>query len=101
MTTRPLKQGGLATQQADAAASAIAAWAGAQVVPQPYRPVLRAVLLTGGTPRYLRHGRAEPGMPASLAAGDAPWWPPHKIAGRELAPYLNAHPELQLQPTVH
>jgi sulfide:quinone oxidoreductase len=101
MTTRPLKQGGLATQQADAAASAIAAWAGAAVEPQPYRPVLRAVLLTGGMPRFLRHGRAEPGLPASLAADEAPWWPPHKIAGRELAPYLNAHPELQLEPTVH
>jgi sulfide:quinone oxidoreductase len=101
MTTRPLKQGGLATQQADAAASAIAAWAGAPVQPRPYRPVLRAVLLTGDAPRFLRHGRAEPGLPASLAADEAPWWPPHKIAGRELAPYLNAHPELQLEPTAH
>jgi sulfide:quinone oxidoreductase len=100
MTTRPLKQGGLATQQADAAASAIAAWAGAPVRPEPYRPVLRAVLLTGDAPRFLRHGRAEAGMPASLAAEEAPWWPPHKIAGRELAPYLNAHPELRLEATV-
>jgi sulfide:quinone oxidoreductase len=101
MTTRPLKQGGLATQQADAAASAIAAWAGAPVKPQPYRPVLRAVLLTGEAPRFLRHGRAEPGLPASLAAEEAPWWPPHKIAGRELAPYLNSHPELRLEANVH
>jgi sulfide:quinone oxidoreductase len=101
MTTRPLKQGGLATQQADAAASAIAAWAGAPVEPEPYRPVLRAVLLTGGAPRFLRHGRPEPGLPGSLASEEAPWWPPHKIAGRELAPYLNAHPELQLEATVH
>ena len=30
---------------------------------------------------------------------DAPWWPPHKIAGRELAPYLTAHPELRLEST--
>jgi sulfide:quinone oxidoreductase len=101
MTTRPVKQGGLATQQADAAAGAIAAWAGAPVQPVPYRPVLRAVLLTGTGPRFLRRGRAEPGMPASLAADAAPWWPPHKIAARELAPYLGAHPELQLQTTTH
>jgi sulfide:quinone oxidoreductase len=101
MTTWPLKQGGLATQQADAAATAIAAWAGAPVEPQPYRPVLRAVLLTGEAPRFLRHGRAEPGLPASLATDEAPWWPPHKIAGRELAPYLNSHPELQLESSVH
>jgi sulfide:quinone oxidoreductase len=87
MTTRPLRQGGLATQQADAAASAIAAWAGAPVTPQPYRPDLRAILLTGGAPLFLRRGSA---------ATDAPWWPPHKVAGRELAPYLEAHPELLL-----
>jgi NADH dehydrogenase FAD-containing subunit len=95
VTTRPLKQGGLACQQADVAAGAIAAAAGAPVHPEPYRPVLRALLLTGGRPWYLRHA---PGG-ASLAADDAPWWPPHKIAGRELSPYLEAHPELRLEPT--
>jgi sulfide:quinone oxidoreductase len=94
MTTRPLKQGGLATQQADAAAAAIAAAAGAEVEAQAYRPVLRAMLLTGGRPRYLRHTARDRG----LAADDAPWWPPHKIVGRELAPYLTAHPELRLEP---
>ena len=90
MTTRPLKQGGLATQQADVAAAAIAAAAGADVEPEAYRPVLRAMLLTGGPPRYLRHARGDHG----IASADAPWWPPHKIAGRELAPYLSAHSEL-------
>jgi sulfide:quinone oxidoreductase len=94
MTTRPLKQGGLATQQADAAASAIAAWSGAPVMPEPYRPVLRGMLLTGERPRYLRRAAG-----ASLATDDAPWWPPHKIAGRELAPYLAAHPELLVLPS--
>ena len=63
MTTRPLKQGGLATQQADAAAAAIAAAAGAAVEAAAYRPVLRAMLLTGDRPRYLRRapGDARPG----------------------------------------
>jgi sulfide:quinone oxidoreductase len=92
MTARPLKQGGLATQQADVAAAAIAASAGADVKAEAYQPVLRAMLLTGGRPRYLRraaHGRG-------AAFEEAPWWPPHKIAGRELAPYLTAHPELRL-----
>ncbi len=92
MTARPLKQGGLATQQADVAAAAIAAAAGADVKAEAYRPVLRAMLLTGGRPRYLRraaHGRG-------AAFDESPWWPPHKIAGRELAPYLTAHPELRL-----
>ncbi|HEX6020440.1 MAG TPA: FAD-dependent oxidoreductase [Solirubrobacter sp.] len=90
MTARPLKQGGLATQQADVAASAIAAAAGAEVEAKTYRPVLRAMLLTGGRPRYLRHARGDDGT----ASDDAPWWPPHKIAGRELAPYLTAHADL-------
>src|SRR5215212_1010558 len=53
-TTSPIKQGGVATQQADAAAEAIAARAGAPVEPKPFRPVLRGLLLTGSTPRYMR-----------------------------------------------
>ena len=36
------------------AATAIAYAAGADVAPTPYRPVLRALLLTGETPRWLR-----------------------------------------------
>jgi len=96
MTTRPLKQGGLATQQADVAAAAIAAAAGAAIEPEAYRPVLRGMLLTGERPLYLRRGPRDGFAPAALTTDDAPWWPPHKIAGRELGPYLTAHPELQL-----
>ena len=96
MTTRPIKQGGLATQQADVAAATIAATAGATVEPERYRPVLRAMLLTGERPHYLRRGPRDGLAPASLSTDDSPWWPPHKIAGRELGPYLTAHPELQL-----
>ena len=95
MTTRPIKQGGLATQQADVAAAAIAAAAGAEVEAAAYKPVLRAMLLTGNRPRYLRHAPRDRGQ----ATDEAPWWPPHKIAGRELAPYLTAHPELRLEPS--
>jgi sulfide:quinone oxidoreductase len=46
-TTCPIKQGGMAAQQADAAAESIAARAGAPVDPRPFRPVLRGLLLTG------------------------------------------------------
>ena len=46
-TTFPLKQGGLAARQADAAAAAIAAAAGASVAPTPRHPVMHAKLLTG------------------------------------------------------
>jgi hypothetical protein len=49
------------------------------------------MLLTGRRPEYLTHTAGRPGE----ASEDAPWWPPHKIAGRHLAPYLAAHPELR------
>ena len=53
-TAEPVKQGGLATQQADAAAEAIAAEAGAPIDPRPCRRVLRGVVLTGEEPLFLR-----------------------------------------------
>jgi sulfide:quinone oxidoreductase len=91
ITTRPMRQGGLATQQADAAATAIALQAGAPVELDAYRPTLRGMLLTGRRPEYLSRAAGEPGE----ASQDAPWWPPHKIAGRHLGPYLAAHSELR------
>jgi len=87
-TTFPLKQGGIAAQQADAASQSIAARAGAAVDPQPFRPVLRGLLLTGMVPRFLR---AEPGTPASAIDTEPLWWPPAKIVGRHLAPFLAEH----------
>lgn len=89
-----VKQGGLAAQQADVAAAVIAAEAGADVRPRPYRPLLRGVLLTGGEARHLRHDPAG----ASDAADELLWWPPGKIAGRHLAPYLARHLELAAPP---
>ena len=53
-TAFPIKQGGLATQQADAVAETIAAAAGAPIEPEPFRPILRGMLLTGGDNRFLR-----------------------------------------------
>ncbi len=88
ITSFTVKQGGIASQQADAAAEAIAAAAGADIEPSRFRPVLRGVLLTGASPRYFRHelgGKREVEPAASL---DALWWPPAKIVGRYLAPYL-------------
>lgn len=86
-TQFPLKQGGIATQQADTAAAEIAAFAGAPVEPEPFKPVLRGLLLTGMVPRYLR---GEPGTPKSTVDTEALWWPPSKIVGRHLAPFLAA-----------
>jgi sulfide:quinone oxidoreductase len=97
-TAFPIKQGGLAAQQADAAAEAIAAAAGAPVLPQPFDPVLRGLLLTGGAPRFLRAelsgGRGE----TSVAQSEALWWPPGKIVGHYLAPFLAERAGIILTP---
>jgi sulfide:quinone oxidoreductase len=85
----PVKQGGLAAQQADAAAESIAALAGAAVEPRPFRPVLRGMLLTGRRREWLRAEVAGGGGEAD-AARHALWWPPTKVAGRYIAPYLQS-----------
>jgi sulfide:quinone oxidoreductase len=88
VTTFPVKQGGIAAQQADAVATAIAAEGGADVVPTPFEPVLRGLLLTGQRPAYLRAEiRGGKGKPAVLDE-EPLWWPPGKIAARYLGPYL-------------
>jgi sulfide:quinone oxidoreductase len=81
----PIKQGGLAAQEADVAATAIAARLGSDIKDEPFRPELRAALLTADGPIYLRTGAAtEP-----EAVSDAPlWWPPGKVAGRLLSPFI-------------
>ncbi|HEX6458622.1 MAG TPA: FAD-dependent oxidoreductase [Thermoleophilaceae bacterium] len=89
-TTFAVKQGGLATQQAFAAAESIAAAAGAAVVPHPFRPVLRGLLLTGGLPNYLRAELRGGTGDDSLADVEPLWWPPGKIAGGRLSHYLAA-----------
>jgi sulfide:quinone oxidoreductase len=97
-TTFPVNQGGLATQQADAAAATIAQELGAAVAAHSFAPVLRGVLLTGGAPLYLRAQLDGAGRRRSVTTGRcvlhgdmsprALWWPPAKVAGRYLAPYL-------------
>jgi sulfide:quinone oxidoreductase len=89
-TTFPVKQGGLAAQQADAVAEAIAASAGADIDPQPFRPILRGTLLTGGPARYLRADISGVAGDDSIVSGEALWWPPNKLCGRYLAPYLSS-----------
>jgi sulfide:quinone oxidoreductase len=94
-TDFPVKQGGLATQQADAAAQAIAKAAGVDIDAEPFRPVLRGLLLTGLTPRFLR---AEVGKHQAEVDTESLWWPPAKIVGRYLAPFLADHLELSTVP---
>jgi sulfide:quinone oxidoreductase len=87
LTSFSIKQGGIAAQQAEAAAQSIAAHAGADVEPRPFNPVLRGLLLTGLAPRYIR---AEPSAEQFAFDTEPLWWPPAKIVGRYLAPFLAA-----------
>jgi sulfide:quinone oxidoreductase len=86
-TDYPLKQGGIATQQADVAARSIAAHAGAPVGVETFSPLLRGILLTGTGAWWLRNDPTG-GAGEGELAGHALWWPPSKIAGRWLSPYL-------------
>ena len=87
-TTFPVKQGGLATQQADAAAEHIAAQLGAEVEPRGFTPVLRGTLLTGMESLHLRH-RISGGGGEGVASAEQLWWPPDKISGRYLSAALS------------
>jgi sulfide:quinone oxidoreductase len=83
-----VKHGGIAAQQADTAARDIAALAGAAVQPQPFHPIIRAVLISLDKPRYLS-AHITGGHGSSSEISDSPSWSPAaKIDAKYLAPYL-------------
>src|SRR5262249_50661257 len=83
-----VKQGGIASEQADAAAEAIAASAGAPITPRPFEPVVRGMLLTGEEPLYMVARLAAGQQPSSEVSDRPSWSPPGKIAAKYLGPYL-------------
>jgi sulfide:quinone oxidoreductase len=90
-TEFPIKHGGIASQQADAAAQAIAALAGAAVTPEPFHPVIHGMLLTDSKPLYMT-AQITGGQGFSSEISDMPTWsPPSKIAARYLAPRLDQY----------
>jgi sulfide:quinone oxidoreductase len=85
-----VKHGGLAAQQADTAAEAIAALAGAPVKPTRFDPVIHAILLGGEKPLYLS-AHLTGGHGSSSEVSETPTWSPAtKIAAKYLAPYLES-----------
>jgi sulfide:quinone oxidoreductase len=90
-TTFPIKQGGIASQQADQVAATIATELGADVPDQSFEPVLRGMLLTGGASLYMVRHLADPGD-HGIISESCPWWPPEKVAGRYLAAWLRDVP---------
>jgi sulfide:quinone oxidoreductase len=98
MTSFPVKQGGVAAQQADDVAGDIAAMVGAPVRAHRGRRELRARLLGGERPLILRaelDAEGRPGraswieLPEGMAAE-----PASKVAARYLTPYLERRPAL-------
>ena len=84
-TDQPVKQGGIACQQADTIAAQIAAGPGAGDPAEPPDLVLRARLLTGSSDLYLQR---TVGADDSEASFEPLWSPPAKVVGRHLVPYL-------------
>jgi sulfide:quinone oxidoreductase len=87
-TDFPIKQGGIGSQQADAAAQSIAALAGAPGTPERFNPTIHGMLLTNGKPQYLTaHITGGHGFNSEITA-TPPSSPPSKIAAKYLTPYL-------------
>jgi sulfide:quinone oxidoreductase len=84
----PIKHGGLGTQMADAAASAIAALAGAVDKPSAFNPVIRGKLLTGRAPVYMSAHPVGAESFASEVFDEPPWPARDKVVAEELGPYL-------------
>lgn len=90
VTNYPVKQGGVATQQADVAVEALAAAIGIGEEPKPFDPILRGVLWTGAEPRYL-YGRPSGGHGEVSELSDQAEWATaqeDKIISRYLTPFL-------------
>ena len=94
VTAFPVKQGGLATQQADVVAETIALEAGVPVQATPLDPVLRALLLTGDRPAYVRAALGGHHGDPGVVDWEPLWWPPAKVAGFYLASFLAENLEL-------
>jgi sulfide:quinone oxidoreductase len=89
----PVKQGGIATQQADVLATHIAREAGVPVTVEPFRAVLRGQLLTGAKPHFMRHDLRAQGAESDASTEHMLWWPPTKIAGKYIASYIAVEEE--------
>jgi sulfide:quinone oxidoreductase len=90
-TAFAIKHGGIASEQADTVALAVAALAGAPVTPVHFDPVIHGMLLTNAKPLYLT-AKITGGHGFSSEVGDTPTWsPPSKIAAKYLAPCLEEY----------
>lgn len=91
MTSFPVKQGGLAAQQADAIAAVIALRAGGAPAMPPLTSVLRTQLFGAPEPLFLEATLDLQGRPiegSSQLYSEPPWWPPATVVGRHVTPWM-------------
>jgi sulfide:quinone oxidoreductase len=89
VTTFPVKQGGIAAQQADLIAESIAAEVGCDIQPSSFDPVLRGVLWTGEGRKYLFAEIAGGHGETSTFSDEPPWSEQEgKILSKHLSPFL-------------
>jgi hypothetical protein len=75
-------------RECPAAARAIASLAGAPVQPEPFHPIIRAVLISLAKPKYLS-AHITGGHGSSSEIGDTPSWSATgKVDAKYLAPFL-------------
>ena len=95
ITNFPIKQGGIAGQQADVVAHVLARGSGAPLDdPPPFHPVLRGLLLTGDTPQYLFADLTGGHGSTATTSTEPLWWPGGKIAAHHLGHYLAHAPTI-------
>jgi sulfide:quinone oxidoreductase len=96
-TDFPVKHGGISSQQADTAAEAIAALAGAPIEPKPFHPILHAMLLGGAKRLYLSAHISSAHGSSSEVSQTPTWSPAAKIAAKYLAPYVESRDRAALR----
>jgi sulfide:quinone oxidoreductase len=92
VTTFPVKQGGIATQQADVVAATIAAEIEGGEEPRAFDPILRGTLWTGEQPQFLYSRLTGGHGETSIISDQALWEHEGKIVGEHLAPFLDSIP---------
>ncbi|HEX6116430.1 MAG TPA: hypothetical protein VFY99_04970 [Solirubrobacterales bacterium] len=82
VTSFPVREAGIAAQQALAVAASIAAEAGVQVESSPFRPSISGLLRSPGG--------AHPGTSTNGNGPWSLWWPPEQLAGEHLSAHIGA-----------
>lgn len=102
VTDFPVKQGGIAAQQADVAAESIVASIRGEASSASFHPLLRGVLYTGEAPLYLS-GYLTGGHGEGSTAGEESMWDGsagEKIVAKYLTPFLRMETGEQFSGTV-